>query len=378
MIHSIKLQNFKCFKNQEVYLKNLNLLTGINGLGKSSVLQSLLLLRQNFNIGIFNDKENNNDLPDAILNGELTNFGSASDILYQYYEHNKINIDIEFEKKQSLKWLLEVDDKIGDSVKSISLEYNSEVPINERALFSNNFHYLSAERLGPREYYPTSSYQVITKKQLGIRGEFIPYFLFLNENEEIPIKELKHLKEEGNTIIEQVNAWLQEIRPYTKIKPIGNSSMNLSSFRYTFYQEGGDIGKEFRPINVGFGLSYVLSLIVTILSSPKGSLLLFENPEAHLHPKGQTIIGTLIALAASNGIQMIVETHSDHLMDGVRIAVKNKLISADKVKFHYFESVENEIKIITPNLDQNGKLSEWPKGFFDQGLINKAYLAKKD
>jgi predicted ATPase len=106
---------------------------------------------------------------------------------------------------------------------------------------------------------------------------------------------------------------------------------------------------------------------------------MIENPEAHIHPKGQTAIGELIALSVSSGKQVIVETHSDHLIDGIRIAAKQKNINTGNVAIHYFsrENYESETKIETPILREDGKLSFWPKGFFDQGVLNKAELLRK-
>ncbi|NUH54658.1 DUF3696 domain-containing protein [Citrobacter portucalensis] len=89
-------------------------------------------------------------------------------------------------------------------------------------------------------------------------------------------------------------------------------------------------------------------------------------------------MGKMIALAASNGIQIIVETHSEHVMDGIRIAVKEKDLSHELVKFNYFNKNEDgHTEITSPSLDENGKLSFWPNGFFDQALKNRSLLARK-
>jgi predicted ATPase len=97
-------------------------------------------------------------------------------------------------------------------------------------------------------------------------------------------------------------------------------------------------------------------------------LLLLENPEAHLHPQGQAALGELIARCANDGIQIIVETHSDHLLNGVRLAVKKGLIANADVVLHFFSrSVETgEAFVQSPAILENGRLSNWPDGFFDQ------------
>ena len=98
------------------------------------------------------------------------------------------------------------------------------------------------------------------------------------------------------------------------------------------------------------------------------SLLLMENPEAHLHPQGQASLGELIAQCVSDGVQIIVETHSDHLLNGLRLAVKNKHIRSDKVVLHLFSRATEtgEVFVQSPAVLENGRVSNWPDGFFDQ------------
>jgi predicted ATPase len=120
-----------------------------------------------------------------------------------------------------------------------------------------------------------------------------------------------------------------------------------------------------RPQNVGFGLTQLFPILVAILAARKDDILLIENPEVHLHPKAQQDIGTLLARVANTGVQVIVETHSDHVLNGIRIAVKSSVIAADQVAMHFF-SPANEFVPTSPNLDANGRLDIWPEGFFDQ------------
>ena len=98
--------------------------------------------------------------------------------------------------------------------------------------------------------------------------------------------------------------------------------------------------------------------------------MLIENPEAHLHPKGQFMMGELIARAASAGIQVIVETHSDHVLNGIRVAVHDKVINPDSLKIHFFSRLEEagrmKSKVESPVIDKNGRLDQWPEGFFDE------------
>jgi predicted ATPase len=95
---------------------------------------------------------------------------------------------------------------------------------------------------------------------------------------------------------------------------------------------------------------------------------MIENPEAHLHPRGQVAMGRLMALAASIGVQILVETHSDHVLNGIRLAVKAGEIPPDDVKLHFFRR-DRETKatvIETPPVARDGRLGFWPEDFFDQ------------
>ena len=113
-----------------------------------------------------------------------------------------------------------------------------------------------------------------------------------------------------------------------------------------------------------------------ILTAQPGDCLILENPEAHIHPRGQAELGRLMSLAASAGIQIIVETHSDHIINGVRVAIKNGVMDRHSAVIQFFNrldqlqsgsglyeqySVARKIEI-----DSNGELSEYPDDFMEE------------
>ncbi len=122
-----------------------------------------------------------------------------------------------------------------------------------------------------------------------------------------------------------------------------------------------------RPVNVGFGLTQVLPIVVAALSANRHDILLIENPEVHLHPAGQTLMGQFLAEVASAGVQVIIETHSDHILNGIRRAVRSKSLKSEQAILHFFRP-RNEVQaqVITPQLDETGNIDIWPEGFFDQ------------
>ena len=104
-----------------------------------------------------------------------------------------------------------------------------------------------------------------------------------------------------------------------------------------------------------------------MLSAKPGSLLLIENPEAHLHPRGQSKLAELIALTAQSGVQVIIETHSDHIFNGILKAVSSSKVEKENVKVHYFELDETNTSINTEiQFSDKGRILNPQKGFFDQ------------
>ena len=114
----------------------------------------------------------------------------------------------------------------------------------------------------------------------------------------------------------------------------------------------------------------VLPVVVAALSAEEDHLLVIETPEAHLHPAGQAHMGEFLAEVAAAGVQVILETHSDHVLNGIRRAVKRNALSPDAAALHFFrprdEKDENAAQVLSPVLDRDGNIDSWPDGFFDQ------------
>jgi len=168
----------------------------------------------------------------------------------------------------------------------------------------------------------------------------------------------------------QIEAWFQHLSPGVRIHSDLLKGTDLASIRFS-YSSGtiGQISEERRPGNVGFGLTYSLPIITSLLAAPPGSLLLLENPEAHLHPRGQAALGGLMVKCANDGVQIIVETHSDHILNGIRIASKNSGVDPfDSIRICNFtrDADSGDSYIETPRVLLNGELTAWPDGFFDE------------
>ncbi|HEY9695521.1 MAG TPA: DUF3696 domain-containing protein [Oculatellaceae cyanobacterium] len=365
MLKSLILENFKPFENQSFSFKTLTLLSGLNSSGKSSLLQSLLLLRQSYQ----------QDLLDTVglaLNGDLVCIGTAQDALFERANKDLIVFEIVAEDDIKNRWVFDYDRE--SNIIKLSSSSNVCKNIYNSSLFSDKFHYLRADRISPSNYFEISDFQVKQHQQIGTKGEFTAHFLSIYDETIISNKNLSHPSENSLKFQNQVEAWLGEISPGTRIELESHLGMDLVNLKYSY-----GLSNSYRSTNVGFGITYTLPIIVAILSATSDTLILLENPEAHLHPKGQSKMGELIALAASCGIQIVVETHSDHILNAMRIAVKKKKISPEDVQIYYFEKNENReqplINILVPQIHEDGNFSSLPPdGFFDEFYKTEAEL----
>ncbi|MFH7002115.1 AAA family ATPase [Flavobacterium bizetiae] len=373
MISKIRIQNFKSLEDVTLECSNLNVLTGLNGMGKSSVIQALLLLRQSYERGFLQNEG-------LSLNGDLTDIGTGKEALYQFATTEEIVFSFDFLKDDSVEqkeWFFAYETynpDNGDENKYsasdfLSFSDGSKKPenLNLYPLFKiNTFNYLNADRWVKNEY-EISDLHVVRSRSLGKHGEYTSHYLNHYGTKSIN-SELLFPGVETNELLTQVSAWLSQISPGTKIIVDRIKGANSVKLRYIF-DDNGATSDETTPLNVGFGITYVLPVIVSLLSANVGDLLIIENPESHIHPKGQSIIGNLMAKVAQLGVQIFVETHSDHILNGIRVAVK-KGINADLIRFNFFirGSEKNKIysKHQTPKLDQDGRVDIWPDYFFDE------------
>lgn len=371
MISQLKIKNFKSLKDIEIYPKALNLLTGLNGMGKSSLIQMLLLLRQSNKNGSLNDKG-------LLLNGDLLKLGTGKDIFYQSAgEEDKISIELHTKSDQVFSWNFNY--AAENHILPIASVSEDNQKVSEFDLFTKNFQYLNAEHISPVNLYNKSQLDVIEYKQIGKYGEYTAHYLSeFGLKDKVQHSNLKHPKAKSDTLIHNVDAWLGEISPGTRI--IVEDIISLDQVRLAFqFETKSGYTDEFKPQNVGFGLSHILPIIVTLLSAEKGKIILIENPESHIHPQGQSKIGELLFLAGLNGVQLFVETHSDHILNGIRVAINKQQNHSEEVGLFFFErnstDEEHYSVIKTPILDNNGRIDKWPKGFFDEWENNLIELA---
>jgi len=332
VISKLSLNNFKAFEDEVFDLGRLNILSGLNSSGKSSVIQAIRLLQEK------------KPLPEL---GPL----------------------VQYIRSDMKGFRLECEQIVANENDVVAFSYERGGKLEGKSAFSGIVSYISADRLGPRTSLPLSIDKDIAT--VGIRGEYIVDFLTRLDNDwdDLTIPGPLIVKE-GNGVNANIREWLRFISPGINFEYKSDNNTDL----------GQTVFNKHRPVHVGFGLSYTLPVIASILihasqlaaKKTESVLLLLENPEAHLHPSGQTKIGEMLALAAACGVQIVVETHSDHLMNGIRIAIKDKKIDHADVKAFFFkkdstdDSNEEPVTVESPDIDEHGMLDFWPEGFFDE------------
>ena len=366
MLRELELREFKCFKRQVLPLAELTLLSGSNASGKSSALQALVLLHQTIREHEWSTR--------LLLNGESLRLGTVLDVVDKVHGRKGFSLDLE---DDSLRLCWRFSGERGDmsmEVETITIgEETVERPPALRHLLPpdryddgeqivtrlRDLTYLTAERVGPRETYPLEDRQ--TARVVGPRGEHAVSVLYRMRADQLSSPLV--IDGVAPTGLKQVEARMRTFFPGCRLDVQQVAQANA----VTLGIRTSDDTDFHRPIHVGFGLTQVLPLVVAALAGHPGDLLLIENPEVHLHPAGQALMGHFLAEVAASGVQVVVETHSDHVLNGIRRAVKGGVLPADHTALHFFRPRDGALdQVVSPNLDAAGNIDVWPDGFFDQ------------
>lgn len=350
MLEKVLLHNFKCYAEQSFDMAPLTLLTGVNNAGKSSFIQALLALEQSSRKGDIGNT--------LVLSGHLVNLGLPRDVHYENAQDETLSITLQ---RQGLEYAF--------CYHRENWEFIATKDSCTGTPFAC-FTYLCAERTGPRTAFPIPTREQTYYNKLGNAGQFATHILEEQGSELVTLKKLILSDAQGtplpHDVRSQTEAWLMRISRPLRVHTQRYTNMDQVGLEFSFTNTDTRTAN-YRASNVGFGLTYALPIFVAVLSAKPGDIIIIENPEAHLHPKGQAIVGEFLARAAASGVQLIVETHSDHLLNGVRVAVKHEKLLDSQVIVHFFTVGANgQTKLVRPRLDKDGRFDFWPDDFFDE------------
>ena len=364
MITRIDLEKFKCFDILKLPLRSLTVLSGANASGKSSVLQSFALLHQTM--------RENEWSKALLLNGMAAQLGTVLDVVDKVHGRHECRIGL-IDRDSSYRWTFRgdrtdmsipieqvvVDGKTFDKPERLRYLLPSENKTSSLSLRLRDLTYITAERLGPREVYNLYDPQIVPV--VGSAGEYTVSVLHSRRDEKVCPNLV--LPVSPATLLRQTEARMRVFFPGCglDIQPVLHANAVTIGLRTS---ENTDFH---RPIHAGFGLTQILPIVVASLSARRDDLLLIENPEVHLHPAGQALMGAFMAEVAQAGVQVILETHSDHVLNGIRRAVKAGKLSFEHVAIHFFRPRSSDAaQVVSPVLDGTGNIDSWPDGFFDQ------------
>ena len=401
MITELSVQNFKSWKDTgKLQIAPLTGFFGANSSGKTSILQTLLMLKQTV--------ERPPDWKGVIDFGDdssLVNLGSFDDLIHDHRRDHPLRISVawKFVEKLSLPNVGEVDtlsfdfsvDNIENAASMMSFNYIvgerhfrvrqdgrntctvSTPGMSERynvpatllrcygildtytdilqlfsplqTCFENLFR--SIRYLGPLREYPRRRYawQGEHSRGVGQHGEDMVTALFSGLIQR-------------RSLDEQIPKWLQrlDLIDSYRLNPVSDTEKD-----YEFLVRKYKGGPEVRLTDVGFGVSQVLPVLVLCYYVPEGSILILEQPEAHLHPKVQSeLADLLIEVVKNRKLQIILESHSEHLLIRLMRRIAEEQISADDTAFYFCEMNEGTSEIERLNVDDYGNITNWPQNFF--------------
>lgn len=340
----LSIENFKSYKRDTVVeFSNITINVGMNSVGKSTVTQSVLLIRQLYESMLEGGKNKGM----VRLNGYCdTELGQYQDIVSDPQKGIRYTVDdklIELNKKDDF-----------------SIEFKGE-GLSFDSFFENEFYYINAERIGPRNYHVLSNGD---ERLCGIHGEYTYEMISNNLLYQVDAKKMCPDSSGGiKTLPKQIEAWMSYIAQGLEFDVNQSKENRIASMRMR--QTIMDMDKS-SPYNFGFGISYLLSIIVTCLLAGDGATVIIENPEAHLHPAAQSYIGRFLAQMSDAGQNILIETHSEHVVNGIRIYGLKKRIPAGNICINYFNLTEDGTAVQRISLDEDMNIKNWPEGFFDQ------------
>lgn len=341
MITSLKIENLKSIAKQDFTFKPLTILAGTNSSGKSSIIQSLLFYSYCAHKNLH-------------LEGYLDNLGELRSLLNLHAKEQQIKITPSINTKKLPTLIYEIQNKQWEELK------DSKFPAFEEGLF-----YLCANRIGQEN---------IAKKhktlRSGCNGEYL--FGFFHECKSKALKNKRLISDKNSdSLSAQVIFWLKEILDLNlelQTQEIDNTNVKVS------YKNNDLInGAELSPFNLGAGVSYLTKILILGLSLEQGDILIVENPEVHLHPKAISKLACFFVFLANAGIQVVLETHSEHILNKMRYSVFKGKISEQDAQIYYREQIEEGFISLNINrrgkyIDENGQVIKFPTGFFDSDL----------
>lgn len=348
MLKEILVDGYKSINRESVELKPFTLFSGVNSAGKSSVIQAI-----NYVLDMQRKRSTIQD------DGGEAEIGRFLDVR----NNIKGNKEIIFTMKEYNLQGEEFDLQIFYGGCETSDVTRMDAPVNEQyKKYIDEFKkiYLSVERVGVQNTYDLNVHNPLN---IGDKGRYA--FSYLSYFGQEALKESAFLynpEEVGMSLNNQVNYWMDYLLGFQiRVKPIPEVDQVIAMY------SNSKNNRYYRAANVGTGVTYIAMLIIAALSCKKGDTLIIENPEIHLHPRAQSRLMEFAAFLCERGLQIIMETHSDHIYNGMRKCIKRNTLDRENIAAYYFELDETmQTKIHHISFNDQGAEENHPYGMFDQ------------
>lgn len=410
MLTHLQLKNFKAWTDTGlVDLKPVTMLLGTNSSGKSTLIQSLLLLRQTVQSP---DRTIHLNLGGDELH-DFFNFGDFDNVLTQGATPRQFQIRFDFHRPEvkgrvaagSFQCSYGQTSSGAVEVQSMRLWQTDDRQVTvvrrEKGAYSLTVNAESQVRMKSRDFAPERSVALsaraltflgkdgalVEDMSLAVRRELESIFYLgplrrkperdhvWNKSKpgEIGVDGHKAVDvllastllrgEDKNEIADKVSFWLKRMKVAEKleVRQIGRST------RYEVVIHRDGVVANLR--DVGIGISQVLPVLTIAFFAPTGSTILLEEPEIHLHPLAQSVLAELfVEVSKQRKVQFIVETHSEHLFRRMQTLVAKQRIKVDDCAMYFVEKGKKGAKLRLLNLDEYGRLTNWPDHFFGDAM----------
>lgn len=260
----------------------------------------------------------------------------------------------------------------------VSLPPIIQTAMEDFAAALENTHYIGPLRAPAKRYYVAN---MDATPELDSTGEFLPYILRDRLDSKVRCclpKELQAI--ESVPLGQALNEWVYYLRTgETKVPPCSEVA---PVFHKSVFGEISIQGLKSLHglIDSGFGYSQLLPVLVRGLVTGVGGTLLVEQPELHLHPSVQIRMADFLLSIARAGKQVIVETHSEHLVNALRVRVAEDEEEDglhDIIRIHYLgNGPENALVVHDLSVQEDGTVPAWPREFFGEALELSSRLLK--
>jgi predicted ATPase len=411
MLKDITLRNFKIWKTTDLLpLAPVTLLLGTNSSGKSSIIQSLLLIRQTVrcndpNLSLYFGEE---ERQDSVVMGQF------SDVLCRHGSDKYIGIEFNWTRHDSGETPFKFSAKYQGTHSNAAEIHTLRIGIDgqgfhvtrqKRGAFKLDIGLKKTAKLpASRDFKPQSSFTLspatLAKLDPDARLQILQSSsALLDELLNIiylgPVRQLAQRQyqwggitpatigddggravdaliasgtaakagKHGGELFQQTGIWLQKmgLADGLEIRRLGKSPLH----EVWVEREGTSSNLK----DVGVGVSQILPVIVAALHAQTGHIVMIEEPESHLHPLAQSTLAELLTtISRERGVQFIIETHSEHLFRRMQTLLAKQEIAPEQCNMYFVEKENGESKIRRLQADEMGRISNWPEKFFGDAI----------